>query len=149
MRNRLAPALQNAKTRCGSVRSVAYLKAQIDCSISLAQKYINPKTERAYTGVGSKEYNDVLQQHLIPEGKKLFQQAGRRAEKWQLQQDNAPAHKTKETMQCISSNVPGGLFLEWPASSPALPPIEISGVGWNNNWVTERASTVLMTCKVD
>ena len=115
----------------------------------LAQKYINPKKERAYTRVGSKEYNDALQQHLIPEGKRLFQQAGRRAEKWQLQQDNAPAHKTKETMQCISRNVPGGLFLEWPASSPALPPIEISGVEWNNNWVTERASTVLMTCKVD
>ncbi|DBA89367.1 TPA: Acyl-CoA synthetase member 3, mitochondrial [Trebouxia sp. C0004] len=67
-----------------------------------------------FKGVGSKEYNDVLQQHLIPEGKRLFQQAGRRADKWKLQQDNAPAHKTKEDMQCISDNVPGGLFLEWP-----------------------------------
>ena len=28
-------------------------------------------------------------------------------------------------------------------------PLRISGVGWNNSWVTERASTVLMTCKVD
>ena len=77
-----------------------------------------------YTGVGSKEYNDVLQQHLIPEGSRLFQQAGRRAEKWQLQQDNAPAHKTKENIECINANVPGGLFLEWPANSPDLSPIE-------------------------
>ena len=36
-------------------------------TLILAQKYINPKTKRAYTGLGSKEYNDVLQQHLIPE----------------------------------------------------------------------------------
>jgi len=90
----------------------------------LAQKYINPKTKRAFTGVGSKEYNDVLQQHLIPEGKRLFQQAGRRAEKWELQQDNAPAHKTKENIQCISDNVPGGLFLEWPPNSSDFSPIE-------------------------
>ena len=80
----------------------------------LAQKYINPKAKRALTGVGSKEYNDVLQQYLILEGKRLFQQAGRRADKWKLQQDNAPAHTTKENIQCISDNVPGGLFLEWP-----------------------------------
>ncbi len=61
----------------------------------LAQKYI--KTKRAFAGVGSKEYNGVLQQHLIPEGKRLFQQAGRRADKRKLQQDSAPAHKTKKT----------------------------------------------------
>ena len=74
--------------------------------------------------VGSREYSDVLQQHLIPEGKRLFQQAGRRADKWKLQQEHAPAHKTKENMQCISDNVPGGLFLEWPPNSPDLSPIE-------------------------
>ncbi len=41
-----------------------------------------------------------------------------------LQQDNAPAHKTKENMQCNSNNVSGGLFLEWPTNSPDLSPIE-------------------------
>ena len=103
----------------------------------LAQKYINPKTKRAFTGVGSKEYNDVLQQHLIPEGKRLFQQAGRRADKWKLQQDNAPAHKTKENMQCISDNVPRGLFLEWPPNSPDLSPIE-NLWAWMENELGDR-----------
>ena len=37
----------------------------------LAQKYTNPETKQAFTGGGSKEYNDVLQQHLIPEGKEI------------------------------------------------------------------------------
>ena len=40
-------------------------------------KHTNPKTQQVYKGVGSKEYNDVLQQHLIPEGKRLFQHYGR------------------------------------------------------------------------
>ena len=90
----------------------------------MPHKYINPKTQRAYAGVGSQEYTDVLLQHLIPEGNKLFQQAGRRVMKWQLQQDNAPAHKTKTNMLCISQNVPGGHFLDWPPNSPDLSPIE-------------------------
>jgi len=88
------------------------------------QKFTNPKTKREYSGVGSEEYKHVLQQHLIPEGKRLFQQAGRRSEKWQLQQDNAPAHKTKENMEIISKSVPGGHFLSWPPNSPDLSPIE-------------------------
>ncbi len=90
----------------------------------LAKKYVNPKTKRSFAGGGSKEDNDVLQQHFIPEGKRLFKQAGRRADKWELQQDNAAAHKTKEHMQYIRDNVPGGLFLEWPLNSRDLSPIE-------------------------
>ena len=42
----------------------------------LAQKYIDLKTKRALAGVGSKEYNDVLPQHLVPEGNRLFQSSG-------------------------------------------------------------------------
>ena len=63
-------------------------------SDKLPRKYINAKTKQPQLGVGSKEYNDVLQQHLIPEGNRLFQQAGHWSNNWQLQQDNAPAHKT-------------------------------------------------------
>jgi transposase len=87
-------------------------------------RYTNPKTQQLYRGVGSKEYNDVLQHHLIPEGNRLFQSAGHWSGNWQLQQDNAPAHKTKENMACIAANVPGGHFLEWPPNSPDLSPIE-------------------------
>ena len=115
---------------------------------NLAQKYINPNTKRAFAGVGSKEYNDVLQQHIIPEGKRLFQQAGRRADKWKLQQDNAPAHKTKENMQCIRDNVPGGLFLEWPPTHLICVPSRTSGLGWSSSWVTERASTDDLQCRL-
>ena len=87
-------------------------------------KVHQPQNKAGYMGVGSKEYNDVLQQQNIPEGKRPFQQTGRRAEKWELQQDNAPAHGTKENMEFISANVPGGLFLAWPPNSPDLSPIE-------------------------
>ena len=86
--------------------------------------YTNPKTQQLYRGVGSKEYNDVLQHHLIPEGNRLFQSAGHWSGNWQLQQDNAPAHKTKENMACIAASVPGGHFLPWPPNSPDLSPIE-------------------------
>ena len=72
--------------------------------------------------VGSKEYNGVLRQCLIPEGNSMFQQPGRRAETSKLLQDND--HKTEENIQCISDNVPGGLVLEWPCNSPDLSPIE-------------------------
>ena len=114
----------------------------------LAQKYINPKTKRAFTGVGSKEYNDVLQQHFIPEGTRLFQQAGRRAEQWKLQQHNAPAHKTKENMQCISDNVPGGLFLEWPPVSPDLSPIDNLWAWMQQQLGDREASEIQITCNV-
>ena len=87
-------------------------------------KYTNPRTALLYSGVGSQVYNDVLQQHFVPEGNRLFKQAGKWTDNWQLQQDNAPAHKTKENMACIAAQVPGGHFLEWPSSSPDLSPIE-------------------------
>ena len=112
----------------------------------MPHKYNNPKTEQTYRGVGSQEYNDVLQQHLIPEGNRLFQQAGRRAENLQLQQDDAPAHKTKGNMQCINNTVPGGHFLEWPQTHLTCPQLRIFGAGWSNS-LTGRALTTLMTCK--
>ena len=90
----------------------------------LPKKYINLQIRQFQIGVGSKEYNDVLQQHFIPEGNRLFQQSGHWIDNWKLQQDNAPAHETKENMECITVNVPGGHLLKWPSSSPDLSPIE-------------------------
>ena len=85
-------------------------------------KYTNPKTKRPHTGVA--KYHDVLQEHFIPEGNRLFQHAGKWSGSWQLQQDNAPPHKTASNMAFIADNVPGGHFLKWPANSPDLSPIE-------------------------
>ena len=87
-------------------------------------KYTNPNTGQLYTRVGSLEYTDVLEQLFVPEGNRLFQHAGKWANNWQLQQDNAPAHKTKRNLDYIAANVPGGAFLEWPSNSPDLSPIE-------------------------
>ena len=89
-----------------------------------ASKFINAKTKRLHAGVGSDEYGEVLSQLFVPEGNRLFQHAGRHANSWQLQQDNAPPHKTASNMACIKANVPGGHFLDWPANSPDLSPIE-------------------------
>ncbi len=89
-----------------------------------ASKFFNPRSKRRYVGVGGAEYNEVLSQCFVPEGNRLFQGAGHFANKWQLQQDNAKPHKTAVNMAYIAANVPGGHFLDWPALSPDLSPIE-------------------------
>ncbi|DBA98194.1 TPA: hypothetical protein ACH3X1_014811, partial [Trebouxia sp. C0004] len=43
----------------------------------LASKHVNPKTKRLHTGVGQDEYHAVIQEHWVPEGNRLFQQAGK------------------------------------------------------------------------
>jgi len=48
-------------------------------------KYVNPKTKRLHKGVGQ---NDVIKKHWVLEGNRLFQQAAKWADVWQLQQDN-------------------------------------------------------------
>ena len=78
--------------------------------------------KKYHSGVASEEYNEVLRDFFVPEGNCLF--AGRWAKKWQLQQDNAPAHKTTENTTFITQHVPGGHFLDWPPCSPDLSPIE-------------------------
>ena len=87
-------------------------------------QYTNPKTNRPYSGVCSQEYNDVITQYFKPEGDKLFQQSPKWSGNWQLQQDNAPPHKTVQNMALIASTIPAGHFLLWPANSPDLSPIE-------------------------
>ena len=87
-------------------------------------KYLDPKTGRPLPGVRSQEYGDVVSLLFKPEGDRLFQQCPKWAQSWQLQQDNAPPHKTAHNMVLIATTVPGGLFKEWPANSPDLSPIE-------------------------
>ena len=87
-------------------------------------KYTDPKTKRPQRGVAHQEYNDVLRDHFVPAGNRLFQHAGHCADNWQMQQDNAGPDKTAGNMAYIADNVPGGHFLTWPANSPDLSPIE-------------------------
>ena len=87
-------------------------------------KHTNCRTKLPHKGVAQDEYTDVLHDHFLPEGNRLFQNAGKWADNWQLQQDNAPPHKTATNMAFIAGNVPAGHFLKWPANSPDLSPIE-------------------------
>ena len=75
----------------------------------LPRKYLNLRTRQLQVGVGSKEYNDVLQQHFIPEGNRLFQQSGHWIENWQLQQDNAPAPRQRRTWAALGSMCQEGI----------------------------------------
>ena len=74
-------------------------------------QYTSPKTNRPYSGVCSQEYNDVITQYLKPEDDRLFQQSPKWSGNWQLQQDNAPPHKTAQNMALIASTIPAGHFL--------------------------------------
>ena len=88
------------------------------------RNHINPQTKRPHTGVAQHEYTDVLRDFLIPQGNQLFPGTGKWDDKWQVQQDNAPPHKSAANLDFITANVPGGHFLAWPPNSPDLSPIE-------------------------
>ena len=93
-----------------SCRGTTKLKFVTGTHKQLSQ-HINPKTKHLHTGVGQAEHNAAIQQHWIPEGNRLFQQAGNWSKSWQLQQDNAPPHKTAQNRAYIPANVLGGHFL--------------------------------------
>ena len=87
-------------------------------------KFINPKTKHLHTGVRSQEYTEVLSQLFVPEGNRLFQDAEKWADKWQLQQDNARSHISDANKAYIAANVPGRSFPAWPAIANSPDPIE-------------------------
>ena len=75
-------------------------------------------------GIAPHEYMGVLHDFFIPQGNKVFQDAGKWDDNWQMQQDNAPFHKIATNMDFITANVPGGNFLAWPSTSRDMFPIE-------------------------
>lgn len=72
----------------------------------------------------NKDYyiKEVLEKHLVPWTKKHF---GKK--RWTFQQDSAPAHKAKMTIEWLEQHVPN--FIppsEWPPNSPDLNPLDFS-----------------------
>ena len=64
----------------------------------------------------SETYQDVLRSKLIHQGSKL----GGRG--WIYQQDNAPIHTSRSTMNFLQTE--GVRLLDWPSRSPDLNPME-------------------------
>lgn len=77
--------------------------------------------------INSNEYQVVLEDTLLPEGKRLFGNNG--VSNWVLQQDNDPAHKrgSKAALEAWNKSHPCNninLLEDWPPNSPDLSIIE-------------------------
>jgi|APIni6443716594_1056825.scaffolds.fasta_scaffold14312_1 transposase len=91
------------------------------CSTGLKSRYKKKGGKEAYSGVGSEEYVEILDEVLVPDAEDLFGAVG--VKDWKLLQDGAPAHVARSTQQYLRSA--GVQVLEkWPGSSPDLNPIE-------------------------
>lgn len=89
--------------------------------------FTNQKGQPA-KNITSQEYQQVLKQTLIPEGKRLFNNS-KGISSWVLQQDNDPTHKKASALAVSWWNKkhPGSrvkLMAFWPPNSPDLSPIE-------------------------
>ncbi len=78
------------------------------------------------------KYMELLEEHLLPNAEAYYGQD------WRFQQDNAPPHSARNTMQWLNDNVPQ--ILPWPPNSPDLSPIE-------NVWPLLKNDTEKKECK--
>ena len=61
-------------------------------------------------------YIEILKKNLISNAKRKFNN------RWRLQQDNDPKHRSPKTQGWLTDNVPQ--VLDWPSNSPDLNPID-------------------------
>lgn len=91
--------------------------------------------------ITSQEYEQVLRQTPLPEGRRIFSNQG--ISQWVLQQDNDPTHKRAagRVLQDWNASVPCPVsLLSWPPNSPDLSPIE-------NLWSDIQAKADAAGCK--
>lgn len=69
--------------------------------------------------MNSTRYTAMLQEVLEPSVLKLFEEE---TPEYMFQQDNAPCHRSRESMRWFQEN--GVRLLDWPTQSPDLSPIE-------------------------
>ncbi|DBA81643.1 TPA: hypothetical protein ACH3X1_007398 [Trebouxia sp. C0004] len=100
---------------------VAKPKQSIAAHVYIGIPYKGFTSLKFVTGT-HKQVSKYIDPKIHPRGQQTVPNAGQWADRWQMQQGNAPAHKTPTDMAYIAANVPGGDFLAWPPNSPDLFP---------------------------